>query len=118
MASYRETINTNCHILAASFQERSAVFKMTVFGALTHLLLHAHVQKRLHSVGPDVEAAGASLCSGVLSLHEAAADGKHGVRMGLESRHQLWPRRPKPEPHWPQCHRQPASSLWARVEGE
>lgn len=43
------------------------------------------MQKLLHSVSPDVEAAGVSLCSGesaVLSLHEAAADGKHKAEMG------------------------------------
>lgn len=76
-----------------------------------HSLLYVH--KLLHSVAPDVEASGANLCSGVLSLHEAAADGKHGARMSLKARPQLWSTWAKPEPHLSKCqlmHKHPESA--------
>lgn len=47
-------------------------------------LSHSYIV--LQATAPDVGAAGVSLCSGVSSLHEAAADGKHGARTGSSSR--------------------------------
>lgn len=81
-------INTSCQILAAS----SLNSLITWCFWCTRSFLHE--QSMLHSPATDVEAAGASLCSGVLSLREAAAaDGGETS----SSRSQLWPRRAKPE---------------------
>lgn len=96
---FTESINLSCHILAASFHEGSVVLKLLFMECS---LTHAHTQTATFS-GPDVGAAGASLCSDLLSLHEAAADGKHGANMDLRSRLQLWSRWAKPEPRLGEC---------------
>lgn len=80
----KEPINKNCNSSWVLEQRY-----WSIKGSAGGIHIRSYKQILLHSVAPDVKAAGASLCSGksaVLSLHEAAADGKHEARMGLKPR--------------------------------
>ncbi len=65
--------------LKQHFKRKSRRIKVVV----AHTQSNTLIMLSLHYSAPDVEAAGASLCSGesaVLSLHEAAPDWKHEAR--------------------------------------